>query len=239
MFYKIIYNHIVIDILSDPMWVVWSRNNMFFVPSDITTANGVVASNHNDVYHISGTPEFVGRDEESKTVDVQRIHEAEYLSLKFQLVENAVNEDGTKMSLHELIESKVAEMSAACENEITKGFDIVLSDGVQHHFSLQLPDQLKITKLNDRAVSGETFLPYHADNEPCKIFNADDIIVINKTMEHIVEYQVTYFNSLKMYIRGMTNKDDVLAVEYGIEIPEGYQSDVMKLFVAQQSAGEQ
>ena len=129
-------------------------------------------------------------------------------------------------------------MSQCCEGEITKGFDIVLSDGISHHFSLQIADQIKISKLNDRAMAGESFLPYHADNEPCKIYSADDIRAINSAMEYIVEYQTTYFNSLKMYISGMTSKDDIINVTYGTEIPDGYRSEVLSMMIAA-AIGEQ
>ena len=63
-------------------------------------------------------------------------------------------------------------------------------------------------------------------------------MLINRTMESIIEYQTTYFNSLKMYINGMTDKDDVLNVKYGVEIPEGYQSDVLKLLLARLGGDE-
>lgn len=238
MFCKIVYNHIVVDIIANPHWVIWASKSGRFMLTDETTANGIVASNGLEVFHIIGTNDFVNYSDEYKSVSVVEIGEAEYLSLKSQIVDKAVGEDGEEISLAQLIANRVEEMSQTCEEIIMFGFDIVLSDGIQHHFSLQLSDQLKITKLNDRAVAGEAFLPYHADNEPCKIYTAQDIMLINRTMESIVEYQTTYFNSLKMYINGMTDKNDVLNVRYGVEIPEGYQSDVLKLLLAQQSGGE-
>lgn len=238
MFYKIIYGHIVIDIVQNPHWVIWASKSGRFVLTDVTSANGIVSSDGSEVFHLSGTKEFVNYQDDYKSVTVAEISEAEYLSLKSQIVDKAVAESGETLSIEQLITDKVAEMSQACEDAITAGFDIVLSDGIEHHFSLQLPDQLKITKLNDRAVAGEEFLPYHADDEPCKIFAAQDIIAINTTMEHIIEYQTTYFNSLKMYIRGMTDKNEIINVKYGVEIAEGYQSDVWKLFLSQQIGGE-
>ena len=238
MFYKIVYEHIVIDIICNPHWVIWANKSGRFVLTDETSANGIVSSDGSEVFHLSGTKDFLNYQDDYKSVAVVEISEAEYLSLKAQITENAISESGDTLSIEQLIANKVEEMSQTCEDIITAGFDIVLSDGIKHHFSLQLPDQLKITKLNDRAVAGEAFLPYHADNEPCKIFTAQDIMAINTTMEHIVEYQVTYFNSLKMYIRGMTDKNDIINVKYGVEIPEGYQSEVWKLFVSKQIGGE-
>ena len=237
MFLKIVYNSIVIDILDNPKWVLWARRSARFVETDPSTANGIVASD-GTVYHLAGRDGFEGRNEESKSVIPVEIQESEFNSLKAQIVDKAVNSSGEEISIQTLIENKIAEMSQCCEGEITKGFDIVLSDGISHHFSLQITDQIKISKLNDRAMAGESFLPYHADNEPCKIYSADDIRAINSAMEYIVEYQTTYFNSLKMYISGMTSKDDIINVTYGAEIPDGYRSEVLSMMIAA-AIGEQ
>lgn len=237
MFLKIVYNSIVIDILDNPKWVLWARRSARFVETDPSTANGIVASD-GTVYHLAGRDGFEGRNEESKSVIPMEIQESEFNSLKAQIVDKAVNSSGEEISIQTLIENKIAEMSQCCEGEITKGFDIVLSDGISHHFSLQIADQIKISKLNDRAMAGESFLPYHADNEPCKIYSADDIRAINSAMEYIVEYQTTYFNSLKMYISGMTSKDDIINVTYGTEIPDGYRSEVLSMMIAA-AIGEQ
>ena len=237
MFLKIVYNSIVIDILDNPKWVLWARRSARFVETDPSTANGIVASD-GTVYHLAGRDGFEGRNVESKSVIPMEIQESEFNSLKAQIVDKAVNSSGEEISIQTLIENKVAEMSQCCEGEITKGFDIVLSDGISHHFSLQITDQIKISKLNDRAMAGESFLPYHADNEPCKIYSADDIRAINSAMEYIVEYQTTYFNSLKMYISGMTSKDDIVNVTYGTEIPDGYRSEVLSMMIAA-AIGEQ
>lgn len=238
MFYKVIYEHVVVDIIAEPHWVIWASKSGRFVLTDETTANGIVSSKGDEVFHLGGTAEFVNFQGTYRTVSVMKIEETEYLSLKSQIVEKTIDENGAAVSLEQLIENKIDEMSQTCEDCIMAGFDIVLSDGVKHHFSLQLADQLKISKLNDRAAAGEDFLPYHADNEPCKIYSSQDIIAINSMMERIVEFQITYFNSLKMYIRGMTNRDDVINVQYGADIPEGYQSDVLKLLLAQHGGGD-
>ena len=52
----------------------------------------------------------------------------------------------------------------------------------------------------------------------------------NNAMEYIIEYQTTYFNSLKVYINNMTDKNDIIDLQYGDEIPLEYQSNVLKMF---------
>lgn len=129
--------------------------------------------------------------------------------------------------------AKVAEMSLMCNKVIVDGFDITLSDDETHHFSLEVSDQLKISKLNDRAMAGITTLPYHADGESCRFYSAEDVMAINTVMENLIEFQVTYFNSLRDYINSLTDISTVCDVKYGDEIPTEYQSEVLKMLYSQ------
>lgn len=123
---------------------------------------------------------------------------------------------------------KSAEMSATCNKIITNGFDAILSDGENHHFSLTIQDQLNLITLSSMVAAGETIIPYHADGELCKGYSVEDITTIINTATSFKTYHVTYFNSLKVYIDSMNDINEVNNVVYGIDIPEEYQSDVLK-----------
>lgn len=138
--------------------------------------------------------------------------------------------------LAEVKKAKIAEMDISCNSKIQSGFDISLSDGSSHHFSLEIPDQLKISKLNDMANSGVEELPYHADGETCKFYSKEDVAAINQKMEETIEFQVTYFNSLRDYINSLEDINVVQEIQYGIEIPEQYQSEVLKALIEQSRA---
>lgn len=123
---------------------------------------------------------------------------------------------------------KSAEMSATCNKIITNGFDVILSDGENHHFSLTIQDQLNLITLSSMVAAGETVIPYHADGELCKGYSVEDITTIINTATSLKTYHVTYFNSIKVYIDSMNDINEVNNVVYGIDIPEEYQSDVLK-----------
>jgi len=131
-------------------------------------------------------------------------------------------------NLADVISAKVAEMSMACNLMILNGIDVQLADGNTYHFSLDM-----IMKLNERAVAGNEFLPWHWDNGSCHIFSAEDIIAINTQMENYITFHTTYFNSLRDYIKSLTDIEDVMAIEYGVEIPVEYQSEVLKILYQQ------
>lgn len=129
--------------------------------------------------------------------------------------------------------SKVSEMSKACNKVITNGFDVVLSDEKSHHFSLTTQDQLNLITLTGLVSSGETSIAYHADNELCKFYSAEDIACITNYATQFKIYHVSYFNSLKAYIEALEDVKEISSIEYGTDIPEEYQSEVLKALLQQ------
>lgn len=132
---------------------------------------------------------------------------------------------------------KLAEMSNKCNQTITNGFDVMLSDNKVYHFSLTTQDQLNLITLSSMLASGETSIPYHADGELCRFYSAEDITLIIEMATQFKTYQVSYYNSLKAYIESLSTIDEIHAITYGNEIPAEYQSDVLKLLNAQLSGG--
>ena len=133
-------------------------------------------------------------------------------------------------------EAKIKQMSRTCEETIKNGFDVVLSDGKSHHFSLELEDQLKIQALALKAQSGDQMLYWHPDGELCTFYTAADVMKIYGELEKIQTLQTTYFNSLKYYINNLQTIEEVSAITYGTPIPEQYQSEVLRYLLAQGGA---
>lgn len=124
-------------------------------------------------------------------------------------------------------ETKLKELSATCNAAIEYGVDVTLSDGESHHFSLTTQDQLNLLTLSSMATAGQTNIPYHADGELCKFYSAEDILTVVDAAMSLVTYHTSYYNSLKAYIKTLTDAAEVAAIEYGIEIPEEYRSEVL------------
>lgn len=127
---------------------------------------------------------------------------------------------------------KVAEMNMVCNKVIENGIDVLLSDGEVYHFSLTTQDQLNLITLQSMISAGETMIPYHADGELCRYYSVDDIKVVMDAATAHKTFHVTYFNSLKVYINAMENMTDIASVQYGIDIPDEYQSDILKALYA-------
>ncbi len=149
----------------------------------------------------------------------------------YQEDDNVVDSDSI-ITLDYLKTQKIKEMSYYCNQAIVNGFDVELSDGRTHHFSLTVQDQLNLITLSAMVTAGETTIPYHADGELCRYFSTDDIDAIIKTATVFKAYQTTYFNSLKIYIQALDNREAVSNIYYGVDIPKEYKPDVLIAMLA-------
>lgn len=130
-----------------------------------------------------------------------------------------------------VMSKKISEMSKMCNSTISAGFDIILGDGVTHHFSLTTQDQLNLMMLESMIDDGETNIPYHADGELCKFYSVDDIYKILSMSTKFKTYQTAYFNSLKSYIKSLQDISVISNITYGVEIPSEYMTDVLKTYL--------
>lgn len=181
-----------------------------------------------------------------KLADVIEISETEYDALHSAIesgedisIEEEIPQDEEEPIIDENIEvtvdfvksKKINEMSNICNKTIINGFDVVLSDGESHHFSLTTQDQLNLITLTTLVSSGETNIPYHADGELCKFYSPEDITKISTEATNFKTYQVSYFNSLKAYIESMSDIETISDCYYDMGIPEEYWSEVLKVLL--------
>lgn len=131
-------------------------------------------------------------------------------------------------TLEEVKTAKKIEISAACEKIIHDGIDVVVPDGTVEHFSLMANDQINLFGKQAQLAAGATHLEYHQDGHPCRYYTAEEMqMIIKAAMEH-VSYHTTYCNALNMWIAGSETVEEVNNIFYGADIPEEYQSEVLK-----------
>ena len=121
----------------------------------------------------------------------------------------------------------VVKMSSICNKTIEAGFDLELH-GETHHFSLTTQDQLNLMSLGAMAQT-QTLIPYHADGESCVFYTDKEINQIVETANALKIYHTTYYNALKEYINNLETSEEVMAVTYGMEIPNEYKTEVLKI----------
>lgn len=231
MFYKAINSGKIVDVFSDTNIVYVRMDGFLQMPLRCgvdETPFGVLSSDMSAIYAFSETEGY-------NTITLQEFDDQE----EYEAIRKALDETGGSIVEPEpepepeepetiafVKEKKVSAMSAACEAAIVTGFSISDNSG-EHHFSLQVTDQIMIAQLGLKAQTGAGQLPWHADGEACKFYTAEEMMAINGRMEQLITYHQTYFNSLKQYINSLETLEEISAVEYGMEIPAEYQSEVL------------
>lgn len=123
--------------------------------------------------------------------------------------------------------SKIAEMSATCRKTIEQGFDIIIRDKTSH-FSLTTEDQLNLANLSEMAKT-QDLIPYHADGESVIFYTKEEFNSIVSAANSLKIYQTTYYNALKDYINSLETIEEIAAIYYGINIPEEFKTEVLKV----------
>ena len=139
-------------------------------------------------------------------------------------------------TLVELQASKKQEISQACEQAIYSGVSVTLTDGSTEHFALTEHDQLNLFGKQVQLAAGAERLEYHSDGQPCRYYDAADMqTIITKAMWH-VSYHTTYCNAINMWISGVQTAEELQQIFYGADVPEQYQSEVLKAYLLQIAA---
>ncbi|MBQ9611556.1 MAG: acyl carrier protein [Lachnospiraceae bacterium] len=173
-------------------------------------------------------------DEVYCTVDPEQVTAAEIEAdsdFWFDTLKDAEDRtDASFLSIEAFRGLKKKEVSAACHASIIAGVDVDLSIGTEH-FSLAETDQLNLFGKQAQLATGATRLEYHQDGEECKYYSAEDMAGIIQSAMYFVSFQTTYCNSMYTWLEACTKASEMADIVYGSEIPEEYQSEVLKDYI--------
>lgn len=119
-------------------------------------------------------------------------------------------------------EAKIEELSVACNNAINAGTQVQLSDGSTESFTYGLVDQSNVSEMFNAVLLGANEYPYHANDDDCRMYSAQDIVTIYATLSAFKTGQTTYHNQLKRYTKVLTSQEEIEAVTYGQELTGEY-----------------
>jgi len=236
--YKLISGNVIVDVATELVYVVYKYDAIRYRvggerPQGILTGEGA------HLWRIEGAPPLPGEEGIVQVVDITA-EEYEELYNRLHPVsgeepESVVDEE-LRLTAEYAKEAKIDEMRRACEVAIIQGVDVTY-DGVSHHYSLELTDQLNILALQDAIEQGAQQIPYHGDNEPCRYYSQDEFLAVVAAANAHKTYHTTYFNSLKAYIESIDTLDVLNEIVYGTTIPDAYRSDVLKELIHKEEGG--
>ena len=141
---------------------------------------------------------------------------------------------GEEDALSVVMAAKLGEISKTCNAVIVNGVDITLGDE-EVHFNLSIEDQSNINNLFRVVELGGTEFPYQSDGGVCRVYSASEIGQIYVAAQTLITTQTTYHNELKQYVQSLESAEAISAVQYGMNLPEPYLTEMNeKLAVAQQ-----
>lgn len=241
-YYKLINGSTFVGVATEHDFRFFQRKHKIILACTVEQAQYIQLGER--LYHANWMSPVTTYAIDYETVDIIRIDKEEYEILldavesgdeievgqdTEQPIEDTPIVDPVEETTIEYVRSaKIAEMTTTCNKVIENGIDVFLSDGNSYHFSLTTQDQLNLITLQSMIAAGETSIPYHADGELCRYYSVEDITAVMEAATAYKTYHVTYFNSLKMYINSMSNIADISAVQYGVDVPDEYQSDILK-----------
>mgnify|MGYP001052099162 CR=1 FL=1 len=153
----------------------------------------------------------------------------------FSMLEEIPDFDANELGIEARRAAKLSEISSACQETIFSGVDVELN-GKIHHFSLTVFDQLDLFGKKDQLDSGETKkYEYHSDGNPCKFYTEEEMKPVVIAAAKYISYHKTYCNSMYTWIRNCTKASEIEAIQYGAEIPEEYQSEVLQDYLARKA----
>lgn len=147
--------------------------------------------------------------------------------------EEAVEILGADNALATMRAAKLREISKACNATIVAGVNVQIGERTDH-FNLALEDQSNINNLFRVVELGGTEFPYQADDGSCKVYSATEIAAIYIAAQTLITTQTAYHNVLKAYVNALTESEEIAAIQYGMDLPEPFASELAsKLAVAQ------
>ena len=136
-------------------------------------------------------------------------------------------------TLEEIKGTKKQEIGIAYQAVKAAGVEIELSTG-KEQFTLSDEDVVFLYgKQVELATGKREAVSYQDAANRCKFYPAEDMQKIIEEAFQFVSYQTTYRNTLWEWVDECTTKEEVEDIAYGCEIPEQYQNDVFKSYLAQ------
>ena len=217
--YKIIQNNLVIDVVKIPCFVRFLPHGHIAI-TDKLSAQGIVGSDDTTIYSFSANKDF-------STVSIEEISDTEFNRLN-SLLNSGISISADETALAKAKQDKIKHLSNICNNNITTGFSVKLSDGNLYSFKLTTEDQLNLMNLENQLILGaETFI-YHATDQPCRFFSKEDMNKIIRAFKNYTLYHTTYFNIAKQYIKALTDIEKVQLFTYGTDVSESTENIVIK-----------
>ena len=136
--------------------------------------------------------------------------------------------DPSSMTIDELKNYKLKQISEACEQDVYDGTVVTLPDGTQETFTYSMQDQENTFSLLSLLLVCPAMdaLPWHSSGHSCRMYTRAELITICSTLLMRKTQLITYANALNMYVNSISDRNELMNVEYGMELPQSYADNI-------------
>lgn len=131
-------------------------------------------------------------------------------------------EEITTQLLPSIKQSKIAELSAMCNQAINQGMEIQLTPEVKEYFTYSIDDQANISEMFNALILGAESYPYHASGAECRMYMPSEIVTMYSNLSGLKTHHLTYYNQLRAYVESLNDAKAIQAVTYGQELTGDY-----------------
>ena len=221
--YKVIQDDRVVDVVKYPKFIKFMSSGHIAM-TDESSAHGIVGSDDSTLYCFTNE---APKNSSAQPAAICRVTETEFNRL-YSLLNSGEPVSADESALAKAKREKLSILSGNCNNKIVSGFSIELSDGELHNFRLTTEDQLNLMLIENQLSSGETYFVYHSTNQPCKIYQKEDMYLVVRAFRKHVLYHTTYYNAAKQYINSLVDVEKVNLFSYGMDVSEIVEDRVLK-----------
>ncbi len=131
--------------------------------------------------------------------------------------------------LSEAKADKLGALSAVCNQTITDGCMVTLSDGTSGHLSMTDEDQINLMSALSAVSQGQEGYPYHLDGDLCRVYSAADIALMATAATQHKLYHTTYCNHLNVWVRRCETAEELERIFYGANLPDDLAANMQEV----------
>mgnify|MGYP006872978454 FL=1 len=241
-YYKLIDNNNIIGAVSQTNMMKYQQKHNIMLTCPVENAEYVEYKGtyyHSDWMRpanddVAYTPILViSIDEDEYNALVEALDTEDEIPIEEPEQEEEIAPEYPDYTLEYVKSMKLRQISNACENAIVSGVDVVMGDNNTYHYTMSVEDQLNILSLSSLIANGAESVPYHAEGEICRYYSAVEFMAIVNAATRSKTWHTTYHNALKAYVNSLTTIEDIGSVQYGMEVPLEFQSEILQAMIAE------
>ena len=195
-----------------------------------TQSNGatILAAAHDAtaVYHAESDTFYSLRE---AGAEIYSVAEVETVPEGVPLAVLAYEDGAVTVDLEKLRSLKLTEVAEACRAAILAGCSVAFNEKRTENFALEESDQINLTAAATAVSQGAAGYPYHADGELCRLYPADEILMIAQAATAHKLYNTTYCNHILTWARRAESAEELAEIVYGAELPDDLAANLAEV----------